>query len=206
MPHFADTPCTTQGRSGSVAVVVLVAASRIASALNATITMSLLADRAKRIRECRDVPAALPLVDPRGRGFRRTHAGYTMPDDQPGLGGRMSVKRELAAAAILLLAGGCGGGERGFSTLAASQSCLARLADTTPVNGGVAAGASEAVRLRLPSSVVTVLFAEDADAASALATEYGVVRGDRSQIGSVVLAWEAVPDPDDELAVEECIT
>ena len=117
----------------------------------------------------------------------------------------MSVKRELAAAAILLLAGGCGGGGEG-STLAASKSCLARLADTTPVNGGVAAGASEAVRLRLPSGVVTVLFAEDADAASALATEYGVVRGDRSQIGSVVLAWEAVPDPDDELAVEECIT
>ena len=74
------------------------------------------------------------------------------------------------------------------------------------MHGGVAAGASEAVRLRLPSSVVTVLFAADADSASALATEYGVVRGDRGQVGSVVLAWEAVPDPDDELAVEECLT
>ena len=115
------------------------------------------------------------------------------------------MRRELVAAVIVLIAGGCGGGDDG-STFAASQSCLARLADTSPVTGGVAAGASEAVRLRLPSSVVTVLFAADADAASALATEYGVARGDRSQIGSVVLAWEAVPDPDDELAVEECLT
>jgi hypothetical protein len=75
-----------------------------------------------------------------------------------------------------------------------------------PARGGVAKGASEAVRLRLPSSAVTVLFAADADAASALALDDGVVRGDRSQVGNVVLAWEAVPDPDDELAVEACIT
>ena len=119
----------------------------------------------------------------------------------------MSVKRETVAALILLIAGGCGGGgDAEGSTLAAVQPCLARLAETSPVRGGVAEGASEAVRLRLPSSAVSVLFAADADAASALATEYGVVRGDRSQIGNVVLVWEAVPDPDDELAVEECIT
>ena len=120
----------------------------------------------------------------------------------------MRLKRETVAALILLVAGGCGGGgdDEEVSTLAAVQPCLARLAETTPVRGGVAEGASEAVRLRLPSSAVTVLFAADADAASALALEYGVVRGDRSQVGNVVLAWEAVPDPDDELAVEECIT
>ncbi len=120
----------------------------------------------------------------------------------------MSLKRETVAALILVIAGGCGGGgdDTEGSTLAAVQPCLARLAETNPVRSGVAEGASEAVRLRLPSSAVTVLFAADADAASALATDYGVVRGDRSQIGNVVLAWEAVPDPDDELAVEQCIT
>ena len=74
------------------------------------------------------------------------------------------------------------------------------------MRGGIAEGASEAVRLRMPSSAVTVLFAADADAASDLALDYGVVSGDRTQVGNVVLAWEAVPDPDDELAVEECIT
>jgi len=31
-------------------------------------------------------------------------------------------------------------------------------------------------------------------------------RGDRSQLGNVVLAWEAVPDARDENAVEACIT
>ena len=120
----------------------------------------------------------------------------------------MLVKRETVAAVILLIAGGCGGGgdDAEGSTLAAVQPCLARLAETSPVRGGVAKGASEAVRLRLPSSAVTVLFAADADAASALALDYGVVRGDRSQLGNVVLAWEAVPDSHDELAVEECIT
>jgi hypothetical protein len=103
--------------------------------------------------------------------------------------------------------GGCGGGDDAEgSTLAAVQPCLARLAETTPVRGGVAKGASEAVRLRMPSTAVTVLFASDAEAASALATDYGVFRGARSQLGNIVLAWEAVPDPDDELAVEECIT
>jgi len=118
----------------------------------------------------------------------------------------MRVRRQTVAALILLIAGGCGGGnEEEGSTLAAVQPCLARLAETSPVRGGVAKGASEAVRLRLPSSVVTVLFAADADAASALALEYGVARGDRSQLGNVVLAWEAVPDPHDELAVDECI-
>jgi hypothetical protein len=120
----------------------------------------------------------------------------------------MSVKRETVAAVILLIAGGCGGrGDEAESpTLAAVRPCLARLAEPRPVHGGVAKGASEAVRLRLPSSTVTVLFAADADAASDLALEYGVVRGDRSQLGNVVLAWEAVPNPRDELAVEECIT
>jgi hypothetical protein len=120
----------------------------------------------------------------------------------------MLVKRETVAAVILLIAGGCGGGgdEAVGSTLAAVQPCLARLAETSPVRGGVAKGASEAVRLRLPSSAVTVLFAADADAASALALDYGVVHGDRSQLGNVVLAWEDVPDPHDELAVEKCIT
>jgi hypothetical protein len=119
----------------------------------------------------------------------------------------MRMKRETVAALILLVAGGCGGGDDPEAfTLAAVQPCLARLAETSPVRGGVATGASEAVRLRLPSSAVTVLFAADADAASALALDYGVVRGDRSQVGNVVLAWEDVPDPDDELAVEACIT
>ena len=120
----------------------------------------------------------------------------------------MRVKREAVAAVILLIAGGCGGGgdDAEDSTLAAVRPCLARLAETSPVRGGVAEGASKAVRLRLPSSAVTVLFAADADAASDLALDYGVVRGDRSQLGNVVLAWEAVPDPGDELAVEECIT
>jgi len=118
------------------------------------------------------------------------------------------MKRETVATVILLLAGGCGGGgdDAERSTLAAVRPCLARLAETTPVRGGVAKGASESVRLRLPSSAVTVLFAADADAASALALDYGVLRGDRSQLGNVVLAWEAVPDPHDELAVENCIT
>ena len=109
---------------------------------------------------------------------------------------------------LLVIAGGCGGGgaePTEGSTLAAARPCLARLAETSPVHGGVAEGASEAVRLRLPSSVVTVLFAADADAASALADDYGVVRGDRSQLGNVVLAWEAVPNPHDEAAVENCI-
>ena len=120
----------------------------------------------------------------------------------------MRVRRETVAAMILLIASGCGGGgdDAGGSTLAAVRPCLARLADTSPVRGGVAEGASAAVRLRLPSSAVTVLFAADADAASALALEYGVVRGDRSQLGNVVLAWEAVPDSRDKLAVEACIT
>lgn len=122
--------------------------------------------------------------------------------------GRMSVKRETVAAVMLLLAGGCGDGadEAESPTLAAVRPCLAQLAETSPVRGGVAEGASEAVRLRLPSSVVTVLFAADADAASELALDYGVVRGDRSQLGNVVLAWEAVPTDNDKLAVEECIT
>ena len=120
----------------------------------------------------------------------------------------MRVKREAAAAVILLIAGGCGGGgdDAEGSTLAAVRPCLARLAETSPVRGGAAEGASAAVRLRLPSSAVTVLFAADAEAASDLALDYGVVRGDRSQLGNVVLAWEAVPDPGDKLAVEECIT
>jgi len=119
----------------------------------------------------------------------------------------MRVKRENAAALILVIAGGCGGGAStaANSTLAAVQPCLARLAKTSPVHGGVAKGASNAVRLRLPSSAVTVLFAADTDAASALATDYGVVHGDRTQLGNVVLAWEAVPGPDDERAVEDCI-
>ena len=119
----------------------------------------------------------------------------------------MRVKPEIVAALILLIAGGCGGGDNtDGSTLAAVQPCLERLAETRPVRGGVATGAAEAVRLRLPSSAVTVLFAADTDTASALATDYGVLRGARSQLGNVVLAWEAVPDADDELAVEECIT
>ena len=120
----------------------------------------------------------------------------------------MRVRRETVAALIVLIAGGCGGGAGNTknSTLAAVRPCLARLAETSPVRGGVAKGASEAVRLRLPSSTVTVLFAADADAASALATDYGVARGDRTQLGNVVLAWEAVPDAHDELAVEKCIT
>ena len=119
----------------------------------------------------------------------------------------MRMRRETVATVILLIAGGCGGGDDAEdSTLAAVRPCLARLAETTPVRGGVAKGASEAVRLRLPSSAVTVLFAADADAASALALDFGVVRGDRTQVGNVVLAWEAVPDSDDALAVEECIT
>ena len=117
------------------------------------------------------------------------------------------MKRETVAALILLTAGGCGGGGNAEgSTLTAVQPCLARLAETSPVRGGVAKGASEAVRLRLPSSTVTVLFAADADAASGLATDYGIARGDRTQLGNVVLAWEAVPDAHDELAVEKCIT
>ena len=119
----------------------------------------------------------------------------------------MHVRRETVAALALLIAGGCGGGRNDAegSTLAAVEPCLARLAKTTPVHGGVAEGASEAVRLRLPSSVVTVLFAADADAASALATDYGLLRGDRTQVGNVVVAWDAVPDTHDERAVEECI-
>jgi len=118
----------------------------------------------------------------------------------------MRVKRETVAALILVVAGGCGGGDNAeVTTLAAVRPCLARLAETTPVHGGIAKGASEAVRLRVPSSVVTVLFAADADAASALALDYGVVRGDRSELGNVVLAWEAVPDAHDEAAVEGCI-
>jgi hypothetical protein len=119
----------------------------------------------------------------------------------------MRVKPDAAAALIILVAGGCGGGDDAErSTLAAVQPCLAQLAATSPVRGGVAQGASEAVRLRLPSSSVTVLFAADADGASALATDYGVARGDRTQLGNVVLAWEAVPNTHDALAVEECIT
>jgi hypothetical protein len=120
----------------------------------------------------------------------------------------MRMKRETVAALILLFAGGCGGGgdDSEGSTPAAVKPCLARLAETSPVRGGVAEGASEAVRLRLPSSAVTVLFAADADAASDLALDYGVVRGDRSQLGNVVLAWEAVPNDHDKLAVEACIT
>jgi len=119
----------------------------------------------------------------------------------------MRVKREAVAAVILLIAGGCGdGGDAEGSTLAAVRPCLQRLAETSPVRGGVAEGASEAVRLRLPSSAVTVLFAAEADAASDLALDYGVVRGYRSQRGNVVLAWEAVPDARDEFAVENCIT
>lgn len=120
----------------------------------------------------------------------------------------MRVKRETVAALTLLIAGGCGGGEDDAegTTLAAVQPCLARLAETSPASGGVAKGATEAVRLRLPSSAVTVLIAADADAASDLALDYGVVRGDRSQVGNVVLAWESVPNPDDALSVEECIT
>jgi hypothetical protein len=119
----------------------------------------------------------------------------------------MRMKRETVAALILLVAGGCGGEDDAEgTTLAAVQPCLERIAETTPVRGGVAEGASEAVRLRLPSSAVTVLVAADADAASDLALDYGVVRGDRSQVGNVVLAWEAVPNPGDALAVEECIT
>ena len=119
----------------------------------------------------------------------------------------MRVKWETAAAAlILMVAGGYGGGGNAeVTTLAAVRPCLARLAKTTPVRGAIAKGASDAVRLRVPSSVVTVLFAADADAASALALDYGVVRGDRSQLGNVVLAWEAVPDDPDKLAVERCI-
>jgi hypothetical protein len=119
----------------------------------------------------------------------------------------MLVRRETVATLMLLVAGGCGGGEKAESTtLAAVRPCLARLAETSRVHGGVAKGAAEAVRLRLPSSSVTVLFAADADAASDLALDYGVVRGDRSQLGNVVLAWEAVPDAHDEAAVENCIT
>ena len=118
----------------------------------------------------------------------------------------MRVRRKTVAALILLIVGGCGGGgnDTEDSTLAAARPCLARLAKTTPVRGGVATGASEAVRLRLPSSAVTVLFAADADAASDLATDYGVARGDRTQLGNVVLAWEAIPDSHDEGAVEAC--
>jgi len=121
----------------------------------------------------------------------------------------MRVKRETVAALIVLIVGGCGDdGEDDAegTTLAAIQPCLARLAETSPASGGVAEGASDAVRLRLPSSAVTVLIAADAEAASDLALDYGVVRGDRSQVGNVVLAWEDVPDPGDALAVEECIT
>ena len=105
----------------------------------------------------------------------------------------MLVKRETVAAVILLIAGGCGSGgdDAEDFTLAAVQPFLARLAETSPVRGGVAKGASEAVRLRLPSSAVTVLFAADADAASALALEYGVVRGDRSQLGTS--CWRGRP-------------
>ena len=119
----------------------------------------------------------------------------------------MHVRRETVAALGLLIAGGCGGGgnDAEVSTLGAVEPCLARLAKPTPVHGGLAEGASEAVRLRLPSSVVTVLFAADADAASALASDYGVARGDRTQLGNVVLAWEAVPETQDEGAVEACI-
>lgn len=120
----------------------------------------------------------------------------------------MRAKRETVAALILLLAGGCGGDgdDTDGTTLAGVRPCLARLAETTPVSGGIAEGASEAVRLRLPSSTVTVLIAADAAAASELAAGYGVVRGDRGQIGNVVLAWEAVPSADDARAVEECVT
>ena len=119
----------------------------------------------------------------------------------------MRVRRETVAAVFLLIAGGCGSGnDAKGATLAAVQPCLARLAKTRPVHGGVAKGASGAVRLHLPSSAVTVLFAADADAASALALDYGVSHGDRSQLGNVVLAWEAVPDAHDEAAVEACIT
>jgi hypothetical protein len=119
----------------------------------------------------------------------------------------MRVRLETVAALILLITGGCGGGnEPKGSTLADVRPCLARLAEPSPVRGGVAEGATEAVRLRLPSSTVTVLFAADADAASSLALDYGVSRGDRSQLGNVVLAWEAVPDAHDESAVEACIT
>jgi len=120
----------------------------------------------------------------------------------------MRVKRETVAALILVFAGGCGGGgdDTQDSTLADVRPCLTRLAETTPVHGGVAKGASEAVRLRLPSSVVTVLFAADADAASSLAADYGVARGDRTQLGNVVLAWESIPAAHDEAAVEACIT
>ena len=119
----------------------------------------------------------------------------------------MRVKGKTVAALILVVAAGCGGGDDApeAATLAAVRPCLQRLAEMAPVQGGVAEGASKAVRLRLPSSVVTVLFAEDAEAASDLALDYGVARGDRSQLGNVVLAWEAVPESRDEAAVEGCI-
>ena len=120
----------------------------------------------------------------------------------------MRVRRETVAAVMIAIAGGCGGGENGAKavTLADARPCLERLAKTSPVHGGVAEGASEAVRLRLPSSAVTVVFAADTDAAAGLALDYGVVRGDRSQLGNVVLAWEAVPADADATAVEKCVT
>ena len=118
------------------------------------------------------------------------------------------MKRELVAALIVVIAGGCGSSEDNGEavTLAAARPCLEKLAKSSPVHGGVAKGASEAVQLRLPSSAVTVLFAADTDAASELALDYGTVRGDRSQLGNVVLAWEAVPATADEAAVEKCVS
>jgi hypothetical protein len=119
----------------------------------------------------------------------------------------MRVRRETVAALMIVIAGGCGGANEGKAvTLADARPCLERLAKTSQVRGGVAEGASEAVRLPLQSSVVTVLFAADTDAASKLALDYGVVRGDRSQLGNVVLAWEAVPAAADASAVENCVT
>ena len=110
------------------------------------------------------------------------------------------------AALLLLIGAGCAGGAEDRPTLAASRPCLARLGTTSPVHGGAAKGALDAITLRLQRNTVLVLFAADADAATELAPDVGVTHGERNQIGSVVLAWETAPGNAEAQAVEDCVS
>ena len=74
------------------------------------------------------------------------------------------------------------------------------------MRGGAAEGALDALALRLQGNTVLILFAADEDAATELAPDFGVTHGERNQIGSVVLAWEAAPGNAEAQAVEDCVS